>query len=186
MTQGEPPYIKGDRLYLREVRRSDVTERYRAWLNDPEVNRFLETRFVPRSLENIASFVEAMDGNPDSVLLAICLKQDDRHIGNIKLGPINWIHRTADISLFIGEKSTWGQGYATEAISAVTAFAFERLDLRKCTAGAYILNVGSIRAFEKAGYEREGLLRAQWFCDGAYTDEVLLGAINAEWARADR
>src|SRR3954447_25913603 len=98
------PFLTGPRLCLREVRRSDVNENYYHWLNDPEVTRYLETRYVPRSLENIRAFVEHLDGNRDEVFLAICLKDGDRHIGNIKLGPINWVHRYSDISLLIGEK----------------------------------------------------------------------------------
>ena len=54
----------------------------------------------------------------------ICLVEDGRHIGNIKLGPIQWLHRRADLSLFIGDKSCWSLGYASEAIGLVRDWAF--------------------------------------------------------------
>ena len=50
--------------------------------------------------------------------LPFAIKTTDKHIGNIKLGPINWIHRYGDISLLIGDKDYWGKGIATEAIRA--------------------------------------------------------------------
>lgn len=100
---------------------------------------------------------------------------DNSHIGNIKLGPINWYHRNADVSLFIGEKYLWGQGYAREAIQLVTDFAFQTLNLNKLKAGCYAENLGSAKAFEKCGYEREGLLKGHIIDRGQEIDIILLG-----------
>lgn len=170
-------FLNGDRLCLRDVYPSDVNERYHAWMNDREITKYLEVRFRPHSIENILSFVKRLDGNPDEILLAICLHDQGRHIGNIKLGPINHIHRRGDISLFIGEKDYWGKGYATEAISLLKEFAFMELGLRKLTAGAYAANKGSINAFLRNGFEIEGTLKQHCLCGGSYCDVVMLGYI---------
>jgi len=174
-------FIEGEQIYLREVRTSDVGEQYYRWLNDPEVTRYLETRYIPRSLQNIREFVERMDGNQDEIFLAICLKEDDRHIGNIKLGPINWIHRFGDVSLLIGEKGCWGKGVGTEAIRVLTAFAFDVLNLNKLRAGCYGDNTASARAFMKAGFVQEGVLKGQWQTEGRLQDELLFGLCREDW-----
>lgn len=174
------PFIDGKQIYLRDVRISDVNENYQKWMNDPAVNQYLETRYVPQSQENIRRYVEKMDGNPDEIFLAICLKESDQHIGNIKLGPINWIHRFADISLLIGEKSIWGQGIATEAIRLLSRFAFGVLNLHKLRSGCYENNKGSARAFLKVGFVEEGALRKQWLVDGKYQDEIVFGLCPEE------
>lgn len=174
-------FLKGNLIYLREVRLSDVNDSYYYWLNDPEVNQYLETRYFPRSKENIAEYVKSMDGNPNSVFLAICLVKNDLHIGNIKLGPINWVHRFADVSLVIGNKMYWRKGVATEAISLVTKFAFNSLNLHKLKAGCYADNTGSAKAFERVGFKREGILKKQWFFKGKFMDETLLGLVNRDW-----
>lgn len=168
-------FLEGDRIYLREVRVDDVGDVYYRWLSDPEVNRFLETRYIPQSLDNIRKYVQAMDGNRDQIFLAICSKDNDRHIGNIKLGPINWTHRFADVSLIVGEKDYWGKGIATAAISLVSAYAFETLNLHKLRAGCYALNEGSAKAFEKVGFRREGLISGLWQIGDKFIDEILLG-----------
>ena len=116
-----------------------------------------------------------MDGKTDEIFLAICLKKDDMHIGNIKLGPINWVHRFADISLLIGDKNYWGKGIATEAIRLISNFAFKVINLRKVKAGCYASNIGSAKAFEKAGFKREGLIAGLWIIDSKPIDEILLG-----------
>lgn len=176
--------IKGKRIHLRKISLSDVGPRYHAWLNDPEVNRYLETRFSSQTLEDISAFVRKMLEKSDEHLFAICLNDSDEHIGNIKLGPINAHHRSADVSLLIGEKKQWGKGYAAEAIGLVTRHAFETLKLNKLRAGCYAPNEGSARAFEKCGYKREGLLKGQVFCDGEETDVITLGIRAAEFKGA--
>lgn len=172
-----PGFLQGERLHLREVRPTDVTNRYYAWMNDPDVTRYLESRFFPNSRAMLQNYVNAKAGDQDNVFLAIVLNQGNRHIGNIKLGPINWIHRFADVGLLIGEKDCWGHGYATEAISLVMEYGRKGLNLHGLTAGCYAPNVGSLRAFLKAGFVQEGLRKNRYFCDGQYVDEVLLGVI---------
>ncbi len=178
--------LTGERIYPREVRRTDVNARYYHWLNDPEINQFLETRFVPQSLEQIAEFVASKDGKADEPFLAICLRSSDEHIGNIKLGPINWRHRYGDVSLFIGEQAHWGQGYATEAIALIMRFGFETLALNKLCASCYEENIGSARAFERCGWQREGLLRDHFFSGGKPTNAIVLGITSSDYWGARR
>ena len=174
-------YLENDRIFLREVRISDVNEKYYSWLNDPEVNRFLETRFIPQSIESIKTYVMEKNSSLNETFFAICLKDDNKHIGNIKLGPINWIHRKADISLFIGEKDLWGQSYASEAISIVVKYAFNELGLNKVKAGAYAVNKASIKAFENCGFKQEGFFIGDVFFDGQEMDSVILGLRVADY-----
>jgi len=173
-----PYFLAGERIYLREVRPSDVNEAYYHWMNEWEVTRYLESRFYPNSMESLREYVTSKVGDQKNVFLAIILKHNHQHIGNIKLGPINWIHRFSDIGLLIGDKSCWGQGYAAEAIRVMAAYAFERLNLRKVTASCYSTNVGSVRAFEKVGFVREGLRPSQYYSDGKYVDQILLGLVR--------
>ena len=174
-------FLEGERIYLRDVRLADVGEAYFRWLNDPEVTQFLEIRYIPHSIEDIRRFVEEKNVRPDEIFLAICLKEGGRHIGNIKLGPVNRIHRFADISLLIGEKECWGRGYATEAIAAVARFAFDVQNLNKLRAGCYSGNRGSEKAFLKVGFSREGCLKNQWMTGGGFQDEILLGLWRGDW-----
>jgi RimJ/RimL family protein N-acetyltransferase len=171
-------FIEGQNIYLREVRDSDVNERYYAWMNDHEITQYLETRFYPNSVATIAAFVKSRDGDPNNVFLAIVQKSTDQHIGNVKVGPINWIHRTAEIGILLGEKKDWGKGFAAETLDLVSHYAFDKLNLRKLTAGCYGNNKGSEKAFIKAGFVVEGVRKSHFFCNGEYVDYVLLGLFN--------
>lgn len=172
--------IRGKRLHLRPVQLSDAAGPYHRWMNDAAVTRHLESRFQSHSVESLREYIRQQSGNPDVVFLAIVLNDGNRHIGNIKLGPINRHHQLADIGIVIGERDCWGRGYATEAIELITTHAFDALGLHKTTAGCYATNAGSARAFLNAGYEQEGLRRSHALDGGAYVDVILLGKIRPD------
>lgn len=167
--------LDGKLVYLRPVTPSDVNETYCRWMNDPVVTQYLESRFHPATRESLEAYVARLKDDPDHLFLAIIAKDTATHIGNVKLGPINWMHRFADIGLLMGESAYWGRGIATEVITLVARHAFDELKLRKVTAGCYGTNVAAIKAFEKAGFVREGLRRDHYHCNGEYVDGVLLG-----------
>ena len=158
-------FIDGKRIYLRDVRLSDVNESYYRWMNDPEVIKFTESRFYPVSKEALEEYVKEKQKSKDNIFLAIIYKENQKHIGNIKLGSINWIHRLADIGIIIGEKDYWGKECAAEAIRLISNYAFSALNLHKLTAGCYKGNAASGKAFEKAGFTKEGLRKAHLFND---------------------
>jgi len=172
--------LDGDRLFLREISESDITDDYLRWMNDLEVTKYLESRFHQHSMQDIKDYVNLIKNSHDNFLYGVFLKSNERHIGNIKLGPISTIHRHAEIGLMIGEKDCWGLGYATEAIKILVSYAFSTQRLNKLTAGCYATNIGSKKAFESAGFIVEGVYKKHFFCDGKLIDSYRLGILNRE------
>lgn len=168
---------------LRELDASDCSADYVAWLADPEVNRFLETRYIPQGEREIVAFIEEKRDCPDEFLFGMFLKEGGRHIGNIKVGPIRPIHRYADVSLFVGARDCWARGFAAEAIEAVSRHAFAELDVAKLSASMYAPNEGSRRAFLKAGYREEGRRREHVQFEGRRCDLIELGLVPADLKR---
>lgn len=173
--------LSGDRIYLRRLTPEDVTQRYIDWLNDPAINRYLETRFCEQDRKKVLSFVKEKTTSRFEYLFGIFLHNENRHIGNIKIGPVNQYHRFAPISLFIGDKESWGKGFATEAIDLVVRFSFEELKLKKLEAGCYKENIGSRRAFEKCGFSVEGILKNRREVEGKRSSDILLGLAIEDW-----
>lgn len=173
-----PVEIETERLLLRSMEEVDAKPDYVRWMNDPEIVRYTESRYATHSIDEICGYIAAMRLAPDSLLLAMETKKDRRHIGNIKIGPVDWEHRSGDIGLLIGETDCWGQGYASEAIAGLARYAFSVLHLEKLTAGVYAPNTGCIRAFERAGFQREGVRRNQCLYENTRVDVVLLGRVH--------
>ena len=143
-------------IYLRNLEDSDATQTYANWLNDPLINQYLETRFILQSTKTCLDFLNLINARNDEFIFAICLAKEDKHIGNIKVGPIRPIHNTAEVSLFIGDHNSWGKGIGSQAIKIVTAYGFMELQIRKLAAIIYAPNISSIKAFKKVGYLQEG------------------------------
>lgn len=171
--------ISTNRLDLVTLQGNSVTNTYLGWLVNPEINGYLETRFVEHSLQSTINYVEFLSASTHSYLFGIFAKDGGTHIGNIKLGPINFHHSNASIGLVIGERVWWGKGVAKEAIDALTRWAFDELKIQKLHAGSYASNEASIRAFEACGFEREGVqLSHVVLPDGNRDDVILLGKTN--------
>lgn len=170
----------GERIFIRFLSEDDVTEEYLNWLRDIEVIRFLESRWKIFTLEDLKQYVRSINNSPYDYMFGIFLLDTGKHIGNIKIGNINFIHRFGDIGLLIGDKNYWSKGYGTEAIKLATRYAFEDLNLRCIIAGIYSNNIGSYRAFLKAGYEQVGVYRKKRFFNGSYVDEIIMQKLKED------
>lgn len=170
--------LTGNGVLLVPMGPEHVTERYLSWMSDPLVTQYLESRFDAPTLEGLAAFVQAAATAPDSYMFAILLRESGEHVGNIKLGEISRHHLRGSIGIIIGEPSAWGRGVATEVVELLSRWAFDELGLVRLSAGAYAANVGSIRAFEKAGFVVEGTLTGNVvLADGTRGDGVMLGRV---------
>ncbi len=163
-----------ERLILAELGVEHAGPPYLDWMNDPEIMEFLESRFRSYAQSDLADFITATNADPDSLLLGMFLKGDGRHVGNIKIGPIDRHHSRGDIGLLIGDRAQWGRGIAREAIAALTQHAFDALDLHKVTAGCYCANIAAQKSFLAVGFVEEGRrLRHFRYRDG-WEDHILL------------
>jgi RimJ/RimL family protein N-acetyltransferase len=173
--------LNGRFISLRPLKVSDASNEYCAWLNDPSVNRFLESRFERWTILKLKNYLRKATKDKSSLFLAIILKPNGHHIGNIKLGPIDRRHLFGEIGIMIGAKDQWGKGRASEAILLLKKYAFLRLGLRKLVAGIYKPNLGSIAAFRKAGFRQEGVLARHYSCGQRYVDKILMAAFNPRY-----
>jgi len=166
-------------LYLRTLSIQDATDAYLSWLHDPTVNRFLHLDSLPSSTTDLSFYIEKINASPVDVLLGLFDTLTDLHIGNIKIGEINWKHSFGEIGILIGERDFQQRGYATSALQQTIGLAFEELKLYKLIAGIHEQNKRSIRLFEKHGFCLEGSRRSQYVDRaGNRFDGLLFGLFN--------
>lgn len=176
-------YLETKRLFLKTLSRNEIQQPYVNWLNDPIINQYLESRFTEHTLESCIHFVEELNDSSNHHLFGIFDKKTTQHIGNIKLGFINTHHSSASVGLLIGDKDYWGKGLATEAIISITNWGFQSMDLQKIEASCYDTNIGSLKAFFKAGYTLEGYLRKKVIYKEQRSGCFLLGVLKSEYQK---
>jgi len=170
----------GEKTFLRSLEAEDVKNYYR-WLNDPEVTKYTSHGVFPVTREEEEKwFVETME-RKDVIVLAIIDKKTDTHIGNCAIQNIDWTNRHAEYAVIIGEKKFWGKGVGTEVAKLLIEHAFNTLNLNKVSLGVNAQNKCAVRAFEKAGFVREGILRQEIYCNGRYCDVVRMSILKQEF-----
>ena len=148
--------LRGERVRLVPSEAEQHLENALRWFNDPEVTALLDIYWGVTRREEVA-FFERMDAGRDHDLHWAILNENDRHIGFIALHQIDWRMRSATGGMLIGERSFWGQGYATDAVRTRTRFAFDQLGLHRIE--GHTLNPAMRRVYEKCGYRHEGTAR---------------------------
>jgi RimJ/RimL family protein N-acetyltransferase len=105
---------------------------------------------------------------------------DDRMLGHVALFNFSEQSGRADIGYGLS-RAHWGQGHMHEALTAVVDFAFGPLSLRRLEADIDPRNQASLRALERLGFSREGLLRERWLVGDELSDTAFLGLLAREW-----
>jgi ribosomal-protein-alanine N-acetyltransferase len=178
----ELPVVRGSRVSLRAIRSADVPDLFTVF-SDAEVMRYWDG-VVMTTLKEAAVYLAGIDGSFRSRTLfqwAIAEPAADRLIGTCTLLHLNAPNRRAEIGFALG-RAHWGQGLASDAVSALVRFAFGALDLRRLEADVDPRNDRSLRLLEKLGFRREGYLRERYHVAGNVQDAVLLGLLRHEWS----
>ena len=172
--------IRGERIYLRGVERADLN-RGHDWMADPDLRATLAQRY-PMSLAREADWVERATRGQDTseMSFAICLLEDDRHIGNCGLVAIDRDNRTATLGIFIGEGELRGRGLGADAVRTLCRFAFDEMDLYKIRLDVYSSNSAAIRTYEAVGFRSEGILREEAYREGRRVDMIRMGLLRGE------
>lgn len=177
------PEILTERLLLRRPTVSDITEEYIQWMNNPDVNRFLEVRHRRHTRESCAAYVKMRRENSQLGLhFGVFANHGKLFIGTVTFNGFHALYKTADISFVIGHPQAQRKGYATEAVAGACRFAFREQGLFKVTGGHYANNIESLRVFQKNGFHIEGILRAQHVnAEGVRGDSIVHGLLATEF-----
>jgi RimJ/RimL family protein N-acetyltransferase len=172
-------YLIGKRIYLRPLEKEDASL-LASWFNDPEITRNLD-RYHPMSVQSEEAWIAKAYESKEDLVLGIARKEDHRLLGSAGLHRVSAKNRSATFGIAIGEKTEWGKGYGTEATWLMTKHAFETLNLNRVELHVREFNERGIRAYERVGYRREGLLREHAFVEGRYVNTIAMAILRAEW-----
>ncbi|MDR6226890.1 GNAT family N-acetyltransferase [Desmospora profundinema] len=172
-------WLEGSRVYLRPPEKEDVDPFFRS-LYHMEGRRLTGQNRV-YSREAIGEWLEKTARDPDRVFLVIVSQEDDTVLGDVELNDIDWYHRSANIRIQLNHERNYGQGYGTEALDLMLDHGFGILNLHRIHLEVFAFNERAIRAYEKLGFQQEGISREALYYDHAYHDVIQMAVLAREW-----
>ena len=167
-TSTKSPSIDGRLIVLRPMRYEYLKMGLIEWLNDIEVVRYSNQRFIRHDIITCCSYLKEMSSS-SSIYLGIFESNTLRFVGTIT-AAINEQHMTADLGILIGEKSVWGKGYGGEAFKLLSNYLLEEAKLRKLTCGTLACNHGMLKVIRNAGFSPDGVRKDQELIYGSPID----------------
>lgn len=178
--------ITSERVRLRAIEKEDLPQIV-VWLNDPEVKQNLDL-YLPLSMAQEDIWFEKMLAQPAEehpLIIEINTPEGWRMVGNTSFSNINWRNRSAEIGIFIGDKSCWNQGYGRDVMRLMLKHGFTAINLHRVFLRVYEINKRGIRSYEHAGFKHEGCMRDAQFQEGRYVDVLLMSVLSSEWEESE-
>lgn len=175
--------IKGKKIGIRAIEKVDLKQ-LRDWRNLESFRRnFREVKEL--NLANQESWFESYCvDNPYNFMFAIIQLDNNKLIGAGGLLYINWINRSADFSLYIGENEEYIQekGYANESTLLLLKYGFNNLNLHKIWMELYEYDSLKLDFFQNIySFKIDGKLRDNCFEDGKYYNSYILSLLENEF-----
>lgn len=146
---------------------------------DPELARLTGCKQRFTREEVLAYFARCMEAGDRCDLLL--LSPEGRILGESVVNEIDFSLRSANFRIALFSPQARGRGLGAWAIRMTQAYAFDTLRLHRLSLDVFSFNVRAIRAYERAGFVREGVLRDAIATDGGYADDVLMAMLEDEW-----
>lgn len=177
--------IEGEQLFIKKILVSEITDHVMDWFNDAQLMKYYTNSRKQITKDSLLSSIEDGEKKGNQFTFGIYHKDNDVLIGTLKLGPINFIHKTSDLVALIGDRNYLGKGLAPQAILMGNKLAFEYFDIRKLYGGMYESNVPSIKAYLRAGWLVEARLKGQYLVDGISEDRIEVACFNPNYFSDD-
>lgn len=177
-------FYEGDRIYFRPIELEDEPK-LRAWINNP-LNWSTLARCMPLNGVREREWIEGLYKDGRNIVLAVVVRDGDRHIGNIGLHGIDPVNRKATFGIVIGDTRFQGLGFGSEAVALAVKYGFEVLNLHRIELDVFADNARARRVYEKAGFVAEGVGRQAFYRHGEWVDDVRYAILRDEWVRKFR
>lgn len=174
--------FSGEKIYICAIEREDLPV-LMSWRNRTDYRKhFREYQEINTDMQNNWYESKVLKDN-STIMFSIKLKENDELIGCCGLCYINWVHRNADLSLYIGKDGVYidDQGFAEESCRLLFDYGFKELGLQKIWTEIYVFDKKKLYLYEKLGMKIDGILRNQYFYDGKWWDSNLLSILSNEW-----
>ncbi|MCC6574274.1 MAG: GNAT family N-acetyltransferase [Planctomycetes bacterium] len=182
-------FMESKRLWYRapEIADAEIIGKY---INDERVRGHLSVTQFPLGLEAEREFLRSHSAAAPfvartDVVFVFGLKKSppDKVIGSTGLHQINWLVRSAEWGIVIGDPKQWNKGLGREIAARMLEYAFVGLNLNRVHLRVDADNVGGIKCYEAAGFQLEGRQRQNAIGPSGITDMLLMAVLREDWGK---
>ena len=166
---------------LRPVGPDDVDD-ILSWVNDPEVvGNLAAFSGKPLTRADELAWIERVQASETERVFSVLAAEDGRYLGQVGINQIFWRSRVGRLSVVIARRGEMGRGFGSAAIARVLDVAFHDLRLHKMWLMVFEHNTRSLRTYTRLGFQREGLLREEYFHEEDWHNMVRMSLLDREW-----
>jgi len=171
--------FRSENVYLDGLRISD-SELLFKWINNRDLVLW-NNNYSPIHEPDHFEWFDAIRKKEDVRIFAIRQKNDRKLIGTCQLFAINFINRSAELQIRIGDIAEQGKGFGTEAVKLLLKFGFKDLNLHRIYLHVFENNVRAIKIYNKVGFKKEGVLKDAEFIDGKYLNVIPMSILENDY-----
>lgn len=165
-------YLSSERIALRTVKREDL-EALGQLMDNKDIKK-LTGEVYPLTEKALENFYNRTQTTDQRIWFLIIDKASGKIIGETGLLRIFMPWRTSDYSLVIWDTEFWGKGYGKEVSRLMMDYAFNDLNLNRLAIGVVGFNHRGLKFWESIGFKEEGKQIDGYFCDGQYSDFIMM------------
>lgn len=167
-------------FYLREISSKDLIA-LNKWRNDPEVIDQLGAafRYIDLSVDEgwLNNYFSSRSTN---IRLAICRKDKDLIIGVAYVLSVDWVFRSCEFAILIGDSEFRGKGVGSFALKKTLNHIFNNMNLNRVELTVLEDNKAAIALYKKFKFKEEGLLREVVYKNGEYKNMILMSLLKRD------
>jgi ribosomal-protein-alanine N-acetyltransferase len=179
------PYQIGSLVYLRHPTQEDANGGWHEWFSDEEVTKYLDSQQWPNSQERQQEYLKTANSS-SNITLSVVSKSSDKHIGVVSLRSMNLIHRSANVSIVMGEREFRGGAHSLDAFSLILRVAFLRFNLRNLVSYYAEPNEASRLLHRVFKFCAAGVLSDSMFIDGRWENVIIEVLKQDVWLKRNK
>lgn len=172
--------LTSKRLILRSTTKNDKAAIYK-YRSDGKTNRY--QGWIPKTPDDIDLFFSRLSTEPNQpgswFQMVVTVKTNNEVIGDVGMHFSEDLHQV-EIGCTL-HKTHHRKGYATEALSEVLDYLFNKLNKHRVFASVHPENISSINLLKRLGFRKEAHFVESFYANGKWDDDVIFAILKREW-----
>jgi RimJ/RimL family protein N-acetyltransferase len=176
--------IKGNKISLIPIQEKDKDEFYKLATESYGSKFWYDKR--QKKMQSKQEFFKDWKEtyfNPDNKEGGQCfwIILNEQRIGQITYNPIDKVNKKVELDIIIGQEENLGKGYGADALRTLIKYLFSNFDINKIWIEARANNQRAIKAYKKAGFKKESLLKQENFFNEEFVDCIRFSILKSEY-----